>query len=111
MAPITQDTKFIEIFRTFFVGFNFARIKTLAEMIQALSAARPVNLVKVAAGMNRKVSPENTYRRMPRFIHDIRLESNLLAPFILRLAGIKAPYTLILDRTKWEFGKCLFQPK
>lgn len=105
MAPVTQDTKFIDIFRTFFVGFNLARIKTLAEMIQALSAARSVNLVKVAAGMNRKVSPENTYWRIQRFIHDIRLESHLLAPFILRLAGIQAPYTLILDRTNWEFGK------
>lgn len=35
MAPVTQDTKFIDIFRTFFVGFNHARAKTLAEMIQA----------------------------------------------------------------------------
>jgi hypothetical protein len=38
-------------------------------------------------------------------IHDIRLEPHLLAPFILRLAGIRAPYTLILDRTNEEFGK------
>jgi hypothetical protein len=105
MAPITQDTKFIDIFRTFFVGFNFARLKTLAELVQAISSVRSVNLVKVAAGMHSKSLPDSSYRRIQRFIHDIRLDPKLLAPYLLRLAGIKAPYTLIMDRTNWEFGK------
>ncbi len=101
MAPITQDAKFIAILRTFFVGFNFALLKTLAELIQAMSSARSVNLVKVAAGMKSKMLPESNYRRIQKFIHDIRLDPKLLAPFLLRLAGIKAPYTLIMDRTNW----------
>lgn len=91
MAPVTQDTQFIDIFRTFFVGFNLTRIKTLAEMIYALSSARSVNPEKVASGMNHKVSQESTHRRIQRFIHDVRLEPQLLAPFLIRLAGIKAP--------------------
>jgi len=105
MAPSTQETKFIDIFRTFFVGFNFARLKTLAELIQAMSSVRSVNLVKVAAGMYNKALPDSSYRRIQRFIHDIRLDPKLLATFLLRLASIKAPYTLIMDRTNWEFGK------
>jgi len=105
MATITQDTRFIDIFRTFFEGFNLAWLKTLVELIQAMSSARSVNLVKVAAGMRSGALPDSTYRRIQRFIHDIRLDPKLLAPFILRLVGIKAPYTLIMDRTNWEFGK------
>lgn len=99
MAPVTQDTNLIDIFRTFFVGFNLARAKTLAEMIQALSSARSVNLVKIASGVRRKILPDSTYRRIHRFIHDIRIDPHLLAQFLIRFAGIKAPYTLILDRT------------
>ncbi len=105
MAPVTQDTKFIDIFRTFFEGFNLGRLKTLVEFVQAMSSARSVNLVKVAAAMKRGVLPDSAYRRVQRFIHDIRLDPKLLAPFLLRLVGIKAPYTLIMDRTNWEFGK------
>jgi hypothetical protein len=70
-----------------------------------MSSARSVNLVKVAAGMNSKSLQQSTYRKIQRFIHDIRLEPKLLAPFLLRLVGISAPYTLIMDRTNWEFGK------
>ncbi len=105
MSPIIQDTKFIDIFRTFFEGFNLARLKTLVELIQAMSSARSVNLVKVAAGMKSDALPDSTYRRIQRFIYDIRLDPKLLAPFLLRLVGIKVPYTLIMDRTNWEFGK------
>lgn len=105
MAFVTQDSKFIDIFRTFFVGFNIARIKTLSTLIHALSAARSVNLVKVAASMNTGTLQDSNYRRVQRFIHEIRFSPHLLSPFLLRLAGIKGPFTLILDRTNWEFGK------
>lgn len=70
-----------------------------------MSSARSVNLVKMAAAMNSKVLPKSIYRRIQRFIHYIRLDPQLLAPFLLRLLGIKAPYTLIMDRTNWEFGR------
>jgi len=105
MAAKAQSIAFIDIFRTFFVRLNLARIKTLASLIRALSAARSVNLVKVAASMDSGKPPESNYRKAQRFIHEIRLLPQMLAPFLLQLAGIKGPNTLILDRTNWEFGK------
>lgn len=102
---MAQDSKFIDIFRTFFVGYNLGRIKTLATLIQALSAARSVNLMKIASCMNTGALLDSNYRRVQRFIHEIWLAPCFLAPFLLRLAGIQGPYTLILDRTNWEFGK------
>ncbi len=35
----------------------------------------------------------------------MRFKPEVLIPFLLKLTGIQAPYTLILDRTNWEFGK------
>lgn len=105
MAPITQDTKFIDIFHSFFEGFNLARTKSLYLIVQALAAVSSINLVRVAAGMKTHVSKESNYRRLQHFIHEIRFDQRSLAAFLLRLAGLKPPYTLVLDRTNWEFGK------
>ncbi|MEO5583126.1 MAG: IS4 family transposase [Saprospiraceae bacterium] len=62
-------------------------------------------MVKAAAALKTKVDPSSNYRRIQRFIHDVRIDPKHLAPFLLRLAGLEAPYTLILDRTNWQFGK------
>jgi hypothetical protein len=105
MAPVTQDTKFIDIFHSFFVGFNLARTKTLYLIVQALAAVSSINLIRVAAGMKTNVSQQSNYRRLQHFIHEIRFDQPGLAAFLLRLAGLKPPYTLVLDRANWEFGK------
>lgn len=105
MATITQDTKFIDIFRSVFKDFHGARLKFLFLLIQAVSSAGTINLVKVAAALRTKVDASSNYRRIQRFIHNVRLPFHLLAPFLLRLVGLQAPYNLILDRTNWKFGK------
>ena|SRR5690606_3531193 len=99
MALVAEDTKFIYIFRTIFNGFNLARAKSLLALVHALSSVRTVNLVKVAAGMNSPASMKSTYRRIQRFVHEIRLDSGLLAAFLVKLAGIQMPCTLVMDRT------------
>lgn len=105
MAPASQNTKFIDIFHSFFEGFNLARTKSLYLIVQALAAVSSINLVRVAAGMKTNVSQQSNYRRIQHFIHEIRFDQASLAMFLLRLAGLKPPYTLVLDRTNWEFGK------
>jgi hypothetical protein len=44
MAPASQDTKFIDIFHSFFEGFNLARTKSLYLIVQALAAVSSINL-------------------------------------------------------------------
>jgi len=105
MAIRTQNTEFIDIFRVFFTGFHGARIKTLLLLVQALASVGSINLVRLAAGLKTEVDPESNYRRIQRFIHEIKFSSESLVPFLLKLVGITAPYTLILDRTNWQFGK------
>lgn len=105
MAIRTQDTEFIDIFQGFFKGFHKARLKTLLLVVQALASVGSINLVKVATGMRTDRAPSSNYRRLQRFIHDIGFDMSCLAPFLLKLLGLEAPYTLILDRTNWEFGK------
>lgn len=105
MAIGLQNTVFIDTFRKFFQDFHGARLKTLVLIVQAMAAVGSINLVKVAAGMKTEVSHSSNYRRIQHFIHEIRLKPEFLIPFLLKLAGIEAPYTLILDRTNWEFGK------
>ena len=105
IAPVTQDAKLVDLFRTFFLGFNVARVKTIVSMIHDLSSARSVNLVTFAAGMVTGKLPESNYRIARGFIHEIRIDSQFLAPFLLPLFGIKGPFTLILHRTNWKFGR------
>lgn len=105
MATKTQNTNFIDIVQSSFVGFNLARSKTLWQIVQAMSSTCSVNLVKIAAAMKSQTIPASTYRRVQRFIHDMRFDSSFMAQFLLNIAGIKSPYTLILDRTNWNFGK------
>lgn len=105
MATKTQDKEFIDIFSSFFTGFHKPRLKLLFLMIQALSCIYNINLKKMAASLNTQVEPLSNYRRIQRFIHLIRFDPSCLAPFLLRIAGLEGPYTLIMDRTNWQFGK------
>jgi len=105
MAFAHEDREFIDIFRRFFTSFHGARLKTLLLIVQAMASVGSINLVKVAAGLKTDVSTSSNYRRIQHFIYEIRFTPESLIPFLLKLAGIEAPFTLILDRTNWEFGK------
>lgn len=105
MAIKTQDKEFIDILKSFFVDLHKPRIEFLFLMIQSITTVGTVNLVKVAAGIKTKIDSSSSYRRIQRFIHNIQFKSSQLVPFILRLSGIEGPYTLIMDRTNWQFGK------
>jgi len=105
MATTTQDTEFINISSTFFKDFHKPRLQLLFLLVQALSTIGSINLVKLAAGLKSPVAFSSNYQRIQRFIHHIRFEPSSLAPFILRLAGIVGPYTMMMDRTNWQFGK------
>ncbi len=105
MTIKSQDKEFIEILRIFFAGLNKSRVGLLYLVIQAISSINSINLVKVASALKTQVNASSNYRRIQRFIHNIRFDPACLASFILRIAGIPGPYTLILDRTNWQFGK------
>jgi hypothetical protein len=94
MAPVPQDTKFIDIFHSFFKGFNLARTKSLFLIIKALAAVSSINLVRVAAGMKTNVSQQSNYRRLQYFL-EMHFDQTSLAAFLLRLADLKPPYPCV----------------
>ena len=50
--------------------------------------------------------PASRYRRMQRFVKDIRFCPGKLAILLLQIMGLSAEnFILILDRTNWKFGK------
>ena len=105
MAIKTQDKEFIDILKSFFVDLHKPRLEFLFLMIQSITTVGTINLVKVASGIKSKIDSLSSYRRIQRFIHHIQFTSSQLVPFLLRLSGVDGPYTLIMDRTNWQFGK------
>ncbi len=99
-----EDKIFNDGFHPFFAKLDKRRSKLLFLIIQAMSSVGTVNLVKVAAGLKTEVSQQSNYRRIQRYIHEVRLGFGVLSPLIISLSGVCAPYTLLLDRTNWKFG-------
>jgi hypothetical protein len=88
-------------------AFNLARIKCLALIILALIEARSVNLTRIAGFCNSKTALSSRYRRLQRFIQQVKFPPAKLALLLLHMMGIKPTdrLILILDRTNWKFGK------
>ncbi|MBK8827905.1 MAG: hypothetical protein IPO26_14665 [Saprospiraceae bacterium] len=65
-----------------------------------------VNLAKIALAMDTKSKTRSNYRRLQRFIKEINWTNTSLIQMILKwLKMDDGPYTLLIDRTNWEFGK------
>lgn len=89
------------------IPLQLARIKALAMMIVALVEARSIKLSILARFLPTGVSKEARYRRMQRFIAQIKFLPSQLAPTLLDLMEVdpNEKLTLILDRTNWKFGR------
>lgn len=105
MATDNKSKEFFDNFRSFFHSFDKRRITFLYLIVQAISLVQNVNLVKIACALCTDIETESNYRRIQRFMAQVRLDKVLLAKFLIRLSGISGPYTLLIDRTNWQFGQ------
>ncbi len=81
------------------------RVNLIASAVISMSTIRSVNMVKVAHGMISKAKPLSNYRRLQRFISQVDWDDTGLGHLLLKMSELKGPYTLLVDRTNWQFGK------
>jgi len=81
------------------------RTDFIALFIISILKVGTVNLVKIAIGMGSNADAKSNYRRIQRFIDQVRWCHKTLVPLLLKWSGIQGPLTLIIDRTNWKLGK------
>ena len=82
-----------------------ARIKYVAAFLLALITVKNVNLVEIACAFAGRAKQESNYKRSQRFLRFFELPYADIAQFVVKLLGVEGPWTLLLDRTNWKFGK------
>lgn len=82
-------------------GFNLARLKCLTLLIEGLLVSQTVNLASVASGLRGSAQIESHYMRLQHFMKEVAFDYGPLARLLAEVMG----WTVILDRTNWQFGK------
>jgi hypothetical protein len=90
--------------RELFKGTHLSRIKFIVNFIEALIEMRTVNLSILALCFCQKAKPELAYRRLQRFYEQDYFDDQILAGVLAGLLGDEK-HVLIMNRTKWKFGK------
>ena len=89
------------------LGFNLARTKCLSEFILSLIKVRSINLVQISRVFRSGAKVESSYKRLYRFIKEVRFDQEVLAPFLVMIMGIDklSKWSLLIDRTNWRLGE------
>lgn len=80
------------------------RTDFIALFIVSILKVGTVNLSKISIGMGGQANVQSNYRRIQRFIDQVRWCYLTLVPLILKWSNVKGPLTLIIDRTNWKLG-------
>jgi transposase len=82
------------------------RTDLIGLFIVALVKVTSVNLAKIALAMDTKIKTGSNYRRLQRFLKEVRWANTSLICLLLRWLKLDSGnLTLLIDRTNWEFGK------
>ncbi len=89
------------------LNLNLARLKCLSCTILALVEVRTINLVRLAQFFDSDATADSSYKRLQRFIREVRFAPDKIAHFILTIMDLypTPKWGLILDRTNWKIGK------
>jgi len=87
------------------LGWNRARMKLMARLIQALPIQTTTNLSALAVVMKPEIQTDSTYRRLQRFFAAFAFGYEALGQFLLDLVPANPPYVAIVDHTEWHFGQ------
>jgi len=80
-----------------------ARLDCLSMLLLALVQEKTVNLISLSLAFQGTAKPESAYRRIKRFVSEVRLGRLRLARLLLNFLPAP-PYTVCVDRTNWQFG-------
>jgi len=101
-----MNTSELENILTGYLFWNKARIKCFVKMLLALISVRTVNMAELACGFQSKARKSSRYRRLQRFVKEIKVDFSLIAIFVVKLFDLEQQKLyLTMDRTNWEFGK------
>ena len=101
-----MDTSELESILTSYLFWNKARIKCFVKMLLALISVRTINMAELACGFRSKARKSSRYRRLQRFVKEIKVDFSLIAAFVVKLFDLEQQQLyLTMDRTNWEFGK------
>ena len=86
-------------------SLNSARMACFLAMIWGVIGAKRVQLWALAEQFGGEAQPESRVKRIKRFLRDIALPWDTVARCIMALVAVPGPWTLIMDRTNWHYGK------
>ena len=90
---------------TQFLNWNKSRINCLVQILQALFCVRTVNLTQIAEAFQSSVKEDSSYRRVQRFFKEFSFDMSAIVPIVLNLFKLEGKFTLMMDRTNWQWGK------
>ena len=101
-----MNTSELESILTSYLPWNKARIKCFVKMLLALINVLTINMAELVCAFCSGAKTASRYRRMQRFISEIKIDFKFIAAFVVKLFNLEQEKLyLTMDRTNWEFGK------
>lgn len=85
--------------------FSKPRTDLIALAVLSIVQVCSISLVQIANGMSTHCKYLSNYRRLQRFIDQVNWVPIELMKLIVKWSDIQGPFTLLIDRTNWEFGQ------
>lgn len=105
-SPDPKDTQLLSVFTSHFQGeLNLARIRLMCFFITALCKVKSVNYSKLSSGFTTKSLACSCFRRIQRFMCEVKLPIKLVATLIFKLLPHQESLVLVMDRTNWKLGQ------
>jgi hypothetical protein len=82
-----------------------ARAACFLAMIWGMISAKRVQLWALAEEFGGQAQQESRLQRITRFLREQLLPWECVARCVVELLGVSAPWTLVMDRTNWQYGK------
>lgn len=89
------------------LGWHGARLSFLAAFLLALLRVKTVNFAELATAFGGKAQIDSHTKRLHRFFRHYELNYAEIAQTVVAMMSIPEPWVLSLDRTQWQFGKCV----
>lgn len=88
------------------IKLSSSRFQTLSWLVFLMLQQGSVCLWRLAAHVSTSAQTDSVRRRFYRFFQHVKLEPTVSARWLVDLLSLDAqPWTLVLDRTNWDFGK------
>lgn len=85
-----------------------ARLSFLAAFLIALLRVKTINFAELATAFSGNAQTDSHYKRLQRFFRNYEMDYAEIAQAVVALMAIPEPWSLSIDRTEWQFGKCIF---